>query len=957
VDVDMRVSASCLLVLLLWAQASPLAAAVDYVRDVKPIFKKNCYSCHGSLRQKSGLRLDHVTFIRQGGDTGPAIGKSGGESLLISAVSGTGDIERMPKDAKPLSDAEIATLKTWIDEGAASPDEKLPDDPRKHWSFQKPRRPPLPNVQNAAWATHPIDRFLAAEHEQRGLKPTPAAPKNVLLRRIYLDLIGLPPSSTELREFLADNSSDAYERVVDKLLASPRYGERWGRHWMDVWRYSDWDGFGAEVRESQPHIWRWRDWIIESLNADKPYDAMIGEMLAADEIAPDDPAALRATGFLVRNWYRFNRNVWMENTVEHTSKAFLGVTINCARCHDHMYDPILQTEYYQFRALFEPYDVRTDRVPGQADTKRDGLVRVYDAKAETPTYLFARGNEARPDKEHPLPPTVPRALGGDELKFDPVPLSPTAHYPGLRSFVQQETLAQAQAEVNNNEAALGKAGGALVEARKKLADFIAAKPAPAPAKDAIAKEPAAATNAPAAAAPAPSPAVEKPAAEPNEAGLNAAVVDAEAAANLAEQAMLTAAAKLVAVRATLAADNAAFATPPAANAKELAREASRAERVANVHEAKQTVMQLEHELAQARAGGKEGDDAKKVEAAKKKTALIEPKLVEARKAQGAAQTALGQAGEAYAHIGDVYPAASTGRRAALARWIASKNNPLTARVAINHIWLRHFGSPLVPTVFDFGLNGKRPTHPALLDWLAVELMDQGWRMKAIHRLIVTSSAYRMTSSSADESNPERDPENLFLWRANPRRMEAEAVRDSTLCVAGALDATMFGPELDQNAGMTVPRRSVYFRSSKEKKVTFLEMFDSPNVTDCYRRSETVVPQQALAMINSSLTLAQARRLAGALATELNTQTVPESLTVFVDAAFERILCRPPTADERTACLEFLATQTGRFADPKALVAFTAGGENTVKPAADPYQRARENLIHVLLNHNDFLTVR
>ncbi len=490
--------------------------------------------------------------------------------------------------------------------------------------------------------------------------------------------------------------------------------------------------------------------------------------------------------------------------------------------------------------------------------------------------------------------------------------------------------------------------------RKKLADFIAAK-----AKATPPKEPVAAANGADAPAP-PTPAAEKPVdkpAEPDEPALNAAVADAQLSANLAEQAMLAAAAKLVAVRAKLAADNAAFATPPAANAKELAGEASRAERVANSLDAKQNVMRLEHELAQARVGG---DDAKKAEAAKKKTAQIEPKLAEARKAQEAAQTALGQASETYTRFGEVYPAASTGRRAALARWIASTNNPLTARVAINHIWLRHFGSPLVPTVFDFGLNGKRPTHPALLDWLAVELMEQGWRMKPIHRLLVTSSAYRMVSSSADESsmaNAKLDPENLLLWRMNPRRMEAEAVRDSTLCVAGSLDATMFGPELEQNAGLTVPRRSIYFRSSKEKKVTFLEMFDSPNVTDCYRRSETVVPQQALAMINSSLTLAQARRLAGTLAGELNTQATPESLAAFVDAAFERILCRPPTADERTACLEFLAAQSGRFADPKLLAAFTAGGENAVKPAADPHQRARENLVHVLLNHNDFLTVR
>ena len=230
-------------------------------------------------------------------------------------------------------------------------------------------------------------------------------------------------------------------------------------------------------------------------------------------------------------------------------------------------------------------------------------------------------------------------------------------------------------------------------------------------------------------------------------------------------------------------------------------------------------------------------------------------------------------------------------------------------------------------------------------------------MKPIHRLIVTSTAYRMQSATADESNRKRDPENAYLWRANPRRMEAEAVRDSTLTVSGSLDPTMFGPDLDHTTGLNVPRRSIYFRSSKEKKMTFLEMFDRANVTDCYRRSETVVPQQALALVNSPLTLAQARRLAGIVAKELNTEATPESQAAFVAAAFERILCRPPSDEERTLCLEFLDRQSRRFADPAALEAFAAGSENPHKPAADPHQRARENLVHVLLNHNDFVTVR
>jgi len=970
----MRMASTWLPCALLVLSASPALADVDYVRDVKPILQKHCYSCHGPLKQKSGLRLDHFSFLREGGENGPAIAGSGVESLLVRVVSGSGDIERMPLEAKPLSDEQIATLKTWIDEGAKAPDEKLPDDPRKHWSFQKPTRAELPVVANQQFAKNPIDRFLAAEHERRALVPSPPAAKNVLLRRLYLDLIGLPPTPAELRAFVADPASDAYQRTVDRLLASPQYGERWGRHWMDVWRYSDWDGYAAEVRESQPHIWRWRDWIIQALNADRPYDQMIMEMLAADEIAPGDPSALRASGFLVRNWYKFNRNVWMEGTVEHTSKAFLGITLNCARCHDHMYDPILQTDYYQFRAVFEPHNVRTDRIAGQSNTTRDGLVRVYDAEAQQPTYLFVRGSEAKPDKEHPLVPGVPRVLGGDELKFDPVALAPTEYYPGLQPFVRQEALSQAQSELERAEKSVATTIATLNEARKKLVEFNAAKAVAAKAQEAASAAAASATEKPAAdktdavKPDAAKPATETPAAAPtgtppavSEEALQEAIKTAEGALGLAEREMLSASANLVAVRAKIAADDAAFAAPPATNAKDLAREANRAERVANVEQTQVAVARLEKDLDATKAAKAQSDKAEsekaKSEKAGKKIADLETKLVAARKARDAAREALGTSSESYTRFTPVYPATSTGRRTALAKWIASKNNPLTARMAINQIWMRHFGSPLVPTVFDFGLNGKPPTHPALLDWLSVELMDQGWRMKAIHRLIVLSSAYQMQSWSESESNRQRDPENQLLWRMNSRRMEAEVVRDSTLHVAAGLDATMFGPDLDQNLGLTVPRRSIYFRSSKEKKVTFLEMFDSPNVTDCYRRSETVVPQQALAMVNSSLTLAQARRLAGAIAAELDTQATSESLTAFIAAAFERILCREPSDEERATCLAFLNKQATRFADLKSLELFTSGGENAVKPADNAQQRARENLVHVLLNHNDFLTVR
>ncbi|HTM54162.1 MAG TPA: DUF1553 domain-containing protein [Pirellulales bacterium] len=928
----MRLSTACLLaVLLSGSQARPLAA-VDYEADVKPILRQHCYRCHGSLRQKSGLRLDHVSFMRAGGDGGPALEPADDQARLLLAVRGELG-ERMPLESKPLSEAEIATLAAWVRAGAQAPDEPLPPDPRDHWAFRLPQRAPLPPVVRPDWSS-PIDRFLSAEHARQGLTSAEPAAKNVLLRRVTFDLIGLPPTPAELRSFVEDNSPDAYERVVDRLLASPQYGERWGRHWMDVWRYSDWDGFGAEVRESQPHIWRWRDWIVESLNTDQPYDKMIEAMLAADEIAPEDESTLRATGFLARNWYRYNRNVWLEATVEHTGKAFLGITLNCARCHDHMYDPILQSEYYQFRAFFEPHGIRTDRLPGQADTKQDGLVRAYDSELEKPTFLFVRGNEAQPDKEHPLAPAVPRALGGDALAIAPVTLAATTYYPGLRGYVQQEVLLEAEARLKAAKQALAKANDEFDEALKKATQ---GEPLPT--------EKVATTGSQ---SPQPQGSVEKT----DDAGKQApdarrVVVESAGALAIAEKAHLAASNGVEEIRAKIAADAAEFANPPVAEAGKLKAEAIRAERAARLEQAKFQLMEVDAQIEKVR---RDKDDASK----KKLTELMK-KLPEATKARETAQAALAAPPENYTHFTPVYPATSTGRRAALACWIASRNNPLTARVAINHMWMRHFGSPLVPTVFDFGLNGKRPTHPALLDWLAVELMDQGWRMKPIHRMIVTSAAYRMQSTSIDASNRARDPENQYLWRMNPHRLEAEAVRDATLAVADSLDFSMRGPELDESKGLAATRRSLYFRGSKEKKVPFLDAFDRPNVVDCYRRSETIVPQQALAMVNSSLTITQSRKLAGILRDSLGAHA--ENDEMFVNAAFERLLCRPAKQDECKTALDFLVAQARELAAPDKLTRFTSGEENSLAPAADPHTRARENLVHVLLNHNDFLTVR
>jgi mono/diheme cytochrome c family protein len=307
-----------LLLAVLALRPAALAAAnpVDYSRDVQPLLRERCVACHGPLKHKGGLRLDAGSLVRRGGKHGPAVlpGKSAA-SLLVARVADPDEATRMPPEGAALTAAQVELLRAWIDNGAASPaDEKPEPDPRDHWAFRVPQRPPLPAAGTGG--RNPIDAFLAAERAKHEVVPASPADKATLLRRVYLDLIGLPPTREELHAFLADSAGDAYEKVVDRLLASPQYGERWARHWMDVWRYSDWYGRRSvpDVMNSYPRIWRWRDWIVRSLNEDKGYDRMVVEMLAADEVAPEDDASVVATGFLVRNWFKWNYNTWMKDT-------------------------------------------------------------------------------------------------------------------------------------------------------------------------------------------------------------------------------------------------------------------------------------------------------------------------------------------------------------------------------------------------------------------------------------------------------------------------------------------------------------------------------------------------------------------------------------------------------------------------------------------------------------------
>lgn len=1174
------------------ASVSAFAAEpVDYARDIKPVLKARCYACHGALKQEAGLRLDTGLSILQGGDSGPAIiaGQFDG-SPLMHRVSAKEPGERMPPEGEPLSSEQIEMLRVWISDGAKSPESEQPEaDPHEHWAFQIPQRPAIPEMVDASKGP-PIDAFLNSELARHTLTPRPPAPKHVLLRRLYIDLIGLPPTRDELQAFLADDSPDAYERVVDRLLNDQRHGERWGRHWMDVWRYSDWYGRRDvnDVRNSASQLYRWRDWIVRSLNQGQGYDQMVREMLAADEICPEDYDAGVATGYLIRNYYSLNSNDWMRNAVEHTGKAFLGLTFNCAHCHDHKYDPISHDDYFRMRAFFEPIFIRQDRVPGEADpgifqdysyagtraVQRLGAVRVFDKTADAPTWFYTGGDERNRVKERgSIPPGVPAFLQNAAFHIQPVNLPAKAWYPGLRPEIQESLLSEARSAITTAEkslssftaqapaqvpdAAVASGSGANEELAKAEAEYEAALQEAIKAgksgaisgrqsllmdaatgrsivqnnmqqlksfddgarltfrlrilqdshvnfqfvKDSIqgltagycafekgrivayvhgvsgetevgrydfaagqndfeisvvirskedlgqltvvccsdsstlvenaslalngwnpvgtAIKPISFDIRPGSVAviddfvwsvPDPmatdskawvklidvdfeapkyidgrdivgidgwepssfrvAPATSLVSASIGNPELRALSVKLEAARRVARRPLLqrqaaearvtAARADLASLEARIAADQAKYSDPPSDQLAALIRTASRLEREAALRKAEAELLAAEFAVVTAEA--KPSDDAERVKAIETATAGLTTAMTNRHKATEALTNE--QLSETYSPLSPSYPQQSTGRRRALAEWITSKDNPLTARVAVNHIWTRHFHSPLVASMNDFGRNGDKPAHPELLDWLAVEFMESDWDMKHLHRLIVTSAAYRRDSVSAPDSfiaqpnapapalnehdkagasgwavNGKEDPENKLLWRMNSSRMEAEVVRDSLLFIAGRLDLTMGGVELENKDALTTTRRSLYYSVHPESggKSSLGELFDAPDPLDCYRRVSSIVPQQALALTNSELV--HESSVAIVKAWQDSGGGSAEQLVFYL---FEQILSRQPTQAEIKVCLVALQKHQQLATSPDS-------------PEANA--RAHESLARILLNHNDFITVR
>ena len=1015
-----------------------------YEREIKPLLKQRCFACHGALKQESGLRVDTVQTMLEHGILE--------NDALLGRITSEDDSERMPPEGEPLTDQEIAVIKQWIASGSPAPNNELAEsDPLQHWAFQKIERPKLLERDES----NPIDAFLSTVQQAQGFKPQKTARRSLLIRRLYLDMIGLPPTTQQLQ------SDQPLEAIIDSLINSPQYGERWGRHWMDIWRYSDWYGLDQQLRNSQKHQWHWRDWIVNSLNNDHGYDQMLLEMLAGDEIAPQDSNAVAATGFLARNYYLFNRTTWLDDTIEHTGKAFLGLTLNCAKCHDHKYDPIAHEDYYRFRAIFEPHHVRLDALPGETDFNKNGLPRVYDEKLDALTYVHRRGDPTQPITDKPIPPGVPKFLSSFAQPPTLVKLPVEAWAPGAREFVQADLLAQAKAQVQTTsdnfehlkqeQAVAAKAdpekvnpdgtpladdfktsrpemwetigsgwryqGGLLAQTEStmersclrstahhprdfelnlkfqttggkqwkstgirfdadesgdnahtvyasafeggpkvQLSHTVAGQdfyPADAKvdrsiqvnqeytvnvkvrndlinvslddqflfsyrlpqrrsgsielfafdatadfysievqslAKDAVLKE-----------------------TDKQPAGIDSAQIVRLAAAKLK-----LAESELEALNARIAADNATFKGDgdgdgdgdADGDADGSAQTASRSE--------------LQVVLQQAEVDLLEADASKTANATEKKdraqTALKSGEFPPYAPLRGS-ERALDQSSHNASQYAPVYPETSTGRRTALARWMTHRDNPLTARVAVNHIWTRHFGTPLVDSVFDFGRQSPQPLHQDLLDYLAVELIESGWSMKHLHRLILTSKSWQRSSSNlgADQDTLIRDPENQYYWRMNSRPMESQVVRDSLLHLSGRLDLTLGGPSVQP--GANVFRRSLYLFHSRDGRDKFMSTFDDADIFACYRRSQSIVPQQALAMMNSREAIEAAEQLTSGFDADLTDQK-------FTRATFLQLLSRDPSETEMQACLAFLKTTPDRV-----------------------------QFVHALLNHNDFQVIR
>ncbi|MCC9608484.1 PSD1 and planctomycete cytochrome C domain-containing protein [Blastopirellula sp. JC732] len=892
----------------LFAIAAGAASAepVDFVRDVRPILQKHCYECHAGDVRKSGLRFDIRSEAMKGGEIYGASIVAGKpeESPLWSFVADEEADLAMPPEGDRLTAADIGTLRRWIEEGAVWPDGvdtvKL-EDPRDHWSFRQIESPPVPSVKQTAWPKNEIDHFILAKLEQLQLAPSAPATRTEWLRRVTFDLIGLPPTPQEVEAFHNDQADGAYERVVERLLASPRYGERWAQHWLDVVRYADTHGF--EVNTERPNAWPYRDYVIEAINQDLPYDQFIRQQLAGDTMN-----ANAATGFLVTASVllpgqigkdepskRLARQDSLDEIVTNIGTTFLGLTVHCARCHNHKFDPISQREYYQMQAFVSgvEYEDREIARP-QGDMQADQLHRWTERAREVALELARHAPLADS--------TSPRAMINSYENVDRfAPVRTTQIRFHVKSTNSLEPCID-ELEVFNADGqnvALAQLGGKVSASGERRS----------PKRHDLRF-------------------VNNGVYGNSSSWMSSEVGGGWVSVEFPQPEWIEFVAwgrdRQGKFTDRLAVDYVIEALGENGQWIRVADSTNR--RPFDISKNSHTPIEVdslsEEEQAEVRRLLEEKETL-----AKKLSRLEEKQLVFAGKFRRPDEIHVLSRGNPEMPKEQVSPgvpevlgvtalaqdASEASRRIALADWIVSKSNPLTARVMVNRIWQGHFGMGLVETANDFGHNGVPPTHPELLDWLSAEFMQSGWSLKRMHRFIVLSAAYRQGGDyNADAAA--LDADDLLLWRFPPQRQMGEVIRDSILAINGNLNLEMGGPGFslfDKRGGLTgyAPietfgeeglRRMIYSHRVRRERDAIFGAFDCPDYgQSTSRRRESTTSIQALNLFNSRFVLDQS----GVLAERLRAEH-PEPAAQ-INAVYGLVLLREPSPQELTEATAFV----------------------------------------------------
>jgi hypothetical protein len=973
----------CVLVLVLTA-AHSARGDDEFDKTVAPLLARRCLECHNGTEKKGGLDLSTARSVAAGGETGPALAAGDPEnSLLWERISHD---EMPPK--RPLADAEKQLIRRWIAGGAKWGTDPIDayrygSDVRAGydwWSLQPVRPPELPRVKNETWPASAIDRFVLARLEAAGLQPSPPADKRTLIRRLSFDLLGLPPAPADVTRFLADESSAAYAELVERFLESPHYGERWGRHWLDVARFGESQGF--ERDKLRLFSWPYRDWVIDAFNRDLPYDEFVRLQLAGDALRPGDPRAVTATGFLVAGpWDEVGqsqqsaamkavvRQDELEDLIAVTGQTFLGLTINCARCHDHKFDPITQTEYYRLAAVFagvrhgeRKCTVKPDATEIAAKVasleEEIGALEHRLRQIDGPVrqrILDQRHNSPPPSAEKPRPlarwefdsdlrdstgelhgeahgkarvDSGRLLLEGDESFVVTSPLASDLREKTLEVWLTLPKLEQEGGGAIAVESSSGAVFDAIVYGEREAGQWMAGSngfqrtrsfEGPRETEAALAAVQIVLTYADDGTITAyrngqpygqPYKAASLATFEAGKSHLLFGLRHSPAEANRLLECAIDRAALY---------DRALVADEVAALAGVISEAISEDQLLAALsaeesERRRQTIFELSRLRTELRllAGGKV---YAVVPAEPEPTWQLDRGNPAARR-ERVAPGGIRSLGALSPDFGLDADSPEPERRVRLARWITDPRNPLTARVMANRLWHYHFGSGIVETPNDFGFNGARPSHPELLDFLARELTDNGWSLKHLHRLIVNSATYRQ-SSRGNSAASRTDAGNRLLWRRNPQRLEAEAVRDSILEVAGALNPTMGGPgfqdfrtftfnsqfyEMLDPVGYGFQRRTVYRTWVRSGRNEFLDVFDCPDPsTTSPRRAVTTTPLQALALLNHSFTLRMAERLARRVEDEMGNEVAKQLARVY-DLAY----ARTATPDEISTAREFVA---------------------------------------------------